>query len=435
MLRAEVAALVTASEQPGSVDTPVAALTGLLAEVDQPTRLLESGTRLGPYVIVAQLGAGGMGQVYRARDTRLDRDVAIKIVAPHLQRDATSRQRLEREARVIASLTHPNILAIFDIGDHDGVLYVVTELLTGHTLREMFEAGRLEEHAVVDIGTQVARGLGAAHSRHAVHRDLKPENLFVTQEGVVKILDFGLAKPHQMDANRKTVSITLPHTVLGTIGYMSPEQITGDTIDVRSDLFSLGAVMYEAATGVPAFSGSTRSEIAAAILSSPPLLSDPGSVSPTLAQTIARCLAKSPGDRYQSAADLAFTLQLLGLRAGHDALLPKGISTADGRWDLARTRLGWVTSAVLAVVAVATGTVAILHLRERSTVPEPITFTISALAGGGVSRTGRADLRALTRRPPDRVSGRKPALVAAIFEPCGGRHTEYRRGEFAVLVS
>ena len=251
VLRAEVAALVTASEQPGLVDTPVAALTGLLAELDPTTLLLEPGTRLGPYVIVAQLGAGGMGQVYRARDTRLDRDVAIKIVAPHLQRDATSRQRLEREARVIASLTHPNILAIFDIGDHDGVLYVVTELLTGRTLREMLQSGRLEEHAVVDIGAQVARGLGAAHSRHVVHRDLKPENLFVTQEGVVKILDFGLAKPHQIDANRKTVSITLPHMVLGTIGYMSPEQITGDTIDVRSDLFSLGAVMYEAATGVP----------------------------------------------------------------------------------------------------------------------------------------------------------------------------------------
>jgi eukaryotic-like serine/threonine-protein kinase len=249
-LRAEAAALLAASRPEGPIDAPVATLTSMLGDCDPiaPMPHLEPGSRLGPYAIVSQLGAGGMGQVYRARDTRLDREVAIKFVPPHLRPDSTSRARLEREARVIASLSHPNVIAIFDIGEHDGLVYVVTELLTGLTLRHVLEAGPLDEHTIVNYATQIARGLGAAHARHVVHRDLEPENLFVTQDGVVKILDFGLAKPHLAHPGAGTQSLTSVHAIVGTIGYMSPEQITGDVVDERSDIFSLGAVLYEAAT-------------------------------------------------------------------------------------------------------------------------------------------------------------------------------------------
>ncbi|HEU4926553.1 MAG TPA: serine/threonine-protein kinase [Vicinamibacterales bacterium] len=313
-LRAHVGALVVASVQSGPVDVPAASLAGWLADLEpgaDPPRL-DAGTRLGPYIIDAPLGAGGMGQVYRARDTRLNRDVAIKIVAPHLQQDRASRKRLEREARVIASLSHPNVVAVYDIGDHDGLLYLVTELLTGGTLREMLAPGPLGEQTIIDIATQVARGLSAAHAREIVHRDLKPENLFVTNDGVVKILDFGLAKPRPHERDRQLDTLTSPHAVVGTIGYMSPEQLTGDDVDGRSDLFSLGAVLYEAATGTPAFVGGSRSEIAAAILSSALPVAFPPGISPALAQTIKRCLGRLRADRYQSAADFGFTLQLLG---------------------------------------------------------------------------------------------------------------------------
>jgi serine/threonine protein kinase len=405
MLRAEVAALVAASEQAGVVDTPVATLTGLLADLEaiERTRQLEPGSRLGPYVIAAHLGAGGMGQVYRARDTRLDRDVAIKIVAPHLQRDAASRKRLEREARVIASLSHPNIVAIFDIGDHDGLLYVVTELLTGRTLREMIESAPLDEPTVVDVAGQVARGLSAAHARQVVHRDLKPENLFVTQEGVVKILDFGLAKPHQSNAERHTGAITSPLTVLGTIGYMSPEQLTGDDLDPRTDLFSLGAVLYEVATGVPPFSGKTRSEVAAAILSSSPSLSDRADISPLLRQTISRCLAKTPADRYQSASDLAFTLQLLASNTANPAL---SIET-HARVRVSRRRR-WVLAALGAAAVIAVGMAVSVRpvLRPTNADQPPITFVLHAPKGASFERQTMQPFPAVS---PD---GRQLAFVA-----------------------
>jgi Tol biopolymer transport system component len=402
-LRAELAALVAASEQPGRVDTPVAALSGLLEDLDEPIQRLDSGSRLGPYVIERQLGAGGMGQVYRARDTRLDRNVAIKIVAPHLQHDPTSRKRLEREARVIASVSHPNIVAIFDIGDHDGMMYVVTELLSGRTLRAMLESGRLSEQKVVDIATQVAHGLSAAHARQVVHRDLKPENLFVTEQGAVKILDFGLAKPHDVDADRKRTSITCSHAVLGTIGYMSPEQITGDAVDARSDIFSLGAVLYEAVTGVHAFGGSTRSEIAAAILSSPPTLSNLGSLSPALAQTITRCLAKSPADRYQTALDLGFTLQLIASSSAHPPISPAAQAIARGSprrwWGLAA-----VTAAMVIALTAVSGPIA--RMVRTDFEERPITFVVHAPKGASFERVTMAPHPTLS---PD---GRRLAFLA-----------------------
>jgi Tol biopolymer transport system component len=402
-LRAHVGALVVASVQSGPVDVPAASLAGWLADLEpgaDPPRL-DAGTRLGPYIIEAQLGAGGMGQVYRARDTRLNRDVAIKIVAPHLQQHRASRKRLEREARVIASLSHPNVVAVYDIGDHDGLLYLVTELLTGRTLREMLAAGALGEQPIIDIATQVARGLSAAHARQIVHRDLKPENLFVTNDGVVKILDFGLAKPRPHERERQPDTVTSPHAVLGTIGYMSPEQLTGDDVDGRSDLFSLGAVLYEAATGTPAFVGGSRSEIAAAILSSSLPVAFPPGISPALAQTIKRCLGRLPADRYQSAADFGFTLQLLGSGSTvrHD-----GVGSTDRAPVPSRRTL----AAALSIAGlIGAALVATWILTPSSRIEErPITFVLHAPPGAVFGRVTMAP------RPAVSPDGRRLAFLA-----------------------
>ena len=204
---------------------------------------LSSGTRLGPYEILAPLGAGGMGEVYRARDTRLDREVAIKVLPDHLAKDPQALARFEREAKAVAALSHPNILALYDVGTDQGVSYAVTELLEGETLRARLERSATAWRKGVEIGTAVAEGLAAAHSKGIIHRDLKPENIFLTSDGRVKILDFGLArwKPKPSAATDATASTeTEAGTVMGTVGYMSPEQIRGITADAPSDIFSLG---------------------------------------------------------------------------------------------------------------------------------------------------------------------------------------------------
>ena len=273
----------------------------------RPLALLPSGTTLGRYTIVAAIGTGGMGAVYRARDGRLDREVAIKVLAPHLTDDEAARKRLAKEARTVASLSHPNIVALFDVGEHGDTLYLVTELLSGRTVRDLIRGGPLPERTVVDLGIQTARGLAAAHDRHIVHRDLKPENLFMTSDGVVKILDFGLAKPLESIDTHET-AMTSVGAVLGTVGYMAPEQITGGAVDARTDLFALGVVLHEAVTGQPAFPRETRSAAIRAVLSGDPPDLDPSRVSSALAGTIMRCLAKAPADRFQNARDLAFTL-------------------------------------------------------------------------------------------------------------------------------
>src|SRR5271163_374209 len=224
---------------------------------------LTSGTKLGPYEIISPLGAGGMGEVYRARDIRLGRDVAIKVLPEALARDADRLRRFEQEARTIAALNHPNILGIHDIGEHQigpsqTAPYLVSELLEGETLREKLEAGPLPVRRAIEYALGIAQGLAAAHEKGIVHRDLKPENLFITRDGRVKILDFGLAKlvspeeKHEMGVTQTTPS-TLPGMVMGTVGYMSPEQVRGEPSDARSDIFSLGAVFYEMLTGKRAF--------------------------------------------------------------------------------------------------------------------------------------------------------------------------------------
>jgi serine/threonine protein kinase len=280
------------------------------------TMALTSGTKLGPYEILAPLGAGGMGEVYRARDTRLGRDVAIKVLPAAFARDPERLRRFETEARAIATLDHPNILSIHDIGQHEGAPYLVSECLVGHSLREELTSGALPLRRAVENGTQIAQGLAAAHDKGIVHRDLKPENIFITQDGRVKILDFGLAKlvkPESALGEGATLEAvpTSVGAVLGTVGYMSPEQVKGDAADARSDIFALGAILYEMFSGQRAFRRDTAAETMTAILKEdPPELSASSKpISPVLERIVRRCLEKKSLQRFQSARDLAFNLE------------------------------------------------------------------------------------------------------------------------------
>src|SRR5450759_2732880 len=280
---------------------------------------LSAGSRLGPYEILAPLGAGGMGEVYRARDSRLQRDVAIKVLPASFSQDADRLRRFEQEARAAGVLNHPNITAVYDIGTHDGAPYVVSELLEGETLRERLAGGALPPRKAIDYALQIAHGLAAAHEKGIVHRDLKPENLFVTKDGRVKILDFGLAKlTHQEEGGQATnlpteAAGTEPGVVLGTLGYMSPEQVRGQPADARSDIFSFGAILYELLSGKRAFHGDSAADTMSAILKEdPPDLSLTNqALPPGLERIVHHCLEKNAEQRFQSARDLAFDLEAL----------------------------------------------------------------------------------------------------------------------------
>jgi serine/threonine protein kinase/tetratricopeptide (TPR) repeat protein len=278
---------------------------------------LSPGTRLGPYEIVSPLGAGGMGEVYRASDPRLGREVAVKVLADHLTRDADLLRRFETETRAVAALSHPNILTIHDVGRDGEVSYAVTELLEGETLRVRLAPGPLPWIKAVEVAIAVADGLAAAHGRGIIHRDLKPENVFSTSDGRVKILDFGLARrksplPKEDVTSAPTAAgATEPGVVLGTAGYMSPEQVRGEAADAPSDIFSLGCVLHEMLSGRRPFGGATTAETLVAILrDEPPDLLQAGVTMPwELSRVLARCLQKGPTDRYASARDLAFELR------------------------------------------------------------------------------------------------------------------------------
>jgi eukaryotic-like serine/threonine-protein kinase len=277
---------------------------------------LTSGTQLGSYVILTPLGSGGMGEVYKARDSRLNRLVAIKVLAPSMQQDASAMARFEREARILAGLSHPNIVAIHDIGSEGSSPFVVTELLEGETLADLLKKGPLPLPRVIAFTLQIAEGLVAAHARGIVHRDLKPSNVFITRDNRVKVLDFGLAKDLRVELEPTLTDalplpgMTLKGTVMGTVGYMSPEQVRGEATDIRSDLFTLGVLMLEMITGNQAFTGGSAVEVLHAILRTDPL--EGQKVPPDLLPILQRLLAKSPEDRFQTAKDLRFVLSSQG---------------------------------------------------------------------------------------------------------------------------
>ncbi len=322
--------------------------------------MLSPGAKLGPYEIQSPLGAGGMGEVYRARDTRLGRDVAIKVLPEGLAKDTGRLQRFEQEARTVAALNHPNILGIHDIGAHDGAPFLVSELLEGQTLRERLEAGPLPVRRAIEYAFGIAQGLAAAHEKGIVHRDLKPENVFITRDGRVKVLDFGLAKLLRPEESHDAVATltspaTLPGTVMGTVGYMSPEQVRGGVSDARSDIFSFGAVLYEMLSGKRAFKRDTSAETMTAILREEPAdLADTGwQGPPALQRILVRCLEKNVERRFQSASDLAFAVESLsGSSSGTSAsAMTRAVEPAKAK----RTWLSWAVAALggLAIVAAA----------------------------------------------------------------------------------
>jgi hypothetical protein len=344
---------------------------------------LAAGTRVGPYEVVSLLGAGGMGEVYRARDHRLDRDVAIKVLPPAYAADPDRLQRFELEARATAALNDPNIVAIYDVGTADGQPYVVAELLDGETLRSALAGGALPLRKAIGLAQQIARGLAAAHRRGIVHRDLKPENLFVTQDGLVKILDFGLAKLAEGGGGpHSTVSTTAAGLILGTVGYMSPEQARGEPSDHRSDIFSFGAVLYEMLSGQRAFQGNSPVETLSAILKEQPpdlTLVVPG-LSPALARVVDRCLEKNRDDRFQSAADLRFALEAItGVSAPAVAAATPG-------------RVPWKALAAAAALALALAAGVAIGV-SRPEPPQPrfhqLTFRRGAVQGARFAADGQ----------------------------------------------
>src|SRR5580765_6889299 len=279
---------------------------------------LSSGTKLGPYEMQAPPGAGGMGEVYRARDTRLVRTVAIKVLPEHLSTNPESKQRFEREARSISSLNHPNICALYDIGNQDGVDFLVMEYLEGQTLAERLQKGALPIEHVLKIGIEIADALDKAHRQGIVHRDLKPGNIMLTKAGS-KLMDFGLAKPAEAafmasaSVGTPTLSnrLTVEGTIVGTFQYMAPEQLEGKEADVRSDIFSFGALLYEMATGRKAFSGASQASLISAIMREDPapIATLQPMASPALDRVVKTCLAKDPEDRFQTAHDVKLQLQ------------------------------------------------------------------------------------------------------------------------------
>jgi serine/threonine protein kinase len=318
--------------------------------------------QISHYSISAQLGAGGMGEVFRARDPRLNRDVAIKILPASFANDEDRLRRFEQEALATSALNHPNILTVYDIGNHEGSPYLVAELLDGEDLRAHLREGPVEVRTAIGYAQQIASGLAAAHAKSIVHRDLKPENIFITADGRVKILDFGLAKLRSQgaidaasDAQTQRVS-TAPGTVLGTVGYMSPEQVRGHEVDHRSDVFSFGVILYEMLKGRRTFTGESAIEILNAILKDEPedLSAADLRIGPALEKIVRRCLEKKPERRFQSASDLGFALETLSLTSGsrlETAAWP-GLSETTGRSPLqTRERLAWIAAAVLSIVS------------------------------------------------------------------------------------
>jgi len=361
---------------------------------------LATGTKLGPYEILAPLGAGGMGEVYRARDTRLGREVAVKVLPEQFARDAQFRQRFEREARAVSSLNHPHICVLYDVGRHEVAGdYLVMELLEGQTLAERLKKGKLPFEELLRIAMEIADALDKAHRKGVVHRDLKPANIMLTKEGA-KLMDFGLAKPLALSAAGSgtapllsaaaTVSGASPLTsagaLVGTIQYMSPEQIEGKEADTRSDIFAFGAVLYEMAAGVRAFQGKSQISVASAILEKDP---EPISRSEPLApaafdRVVAQCMAKNPDERFQCAHDLGLELKwvsevgapLTVAPVGESSALPREPRGLPYRLPWAAAGVGLLAAAFFAVAYLRRPSEIVRPIRSQITAPEKLTFAL-----------------------------------------------------------
>ncbi|HZI65599.1 MAG TPA: protein kinase, partial [Thermoanaerobaculia bacterium] len=346
---------------------------------------LAAGTKLGPYEILAPIGAGGMGEVYRARDTRLDRTVAVKVLPPHLSEDAEHRRRFEREAKMISALSHPHICALHDVGHQDGTDYLVMEYVEGETLSDRLVKGPLPNEQVLRFGIEIADALDRAHRQGIVHRDLKPGNVMLTRSGV-KLLDFGLAKMREVEeaptglsasslATRTSADrspLTEKGTILGTFQYMAPEQLEGREADARSDIFAFGAVLHEMATGEKAFTGKTQASLIGAILHTepPPISSVVPLAPPALDRVVKTCLAKDPEDRWQTAHDVK--LQLRGIAETSPQSVSVAAAAPVSRGS--RARILWLTNA--ATLAVATLLGIALY---RATRPDPQRVVVSSI--------------------------------------------------------
>lgn len=339
------------------------------------------GIKLGRYEIRSKLGAGGMGEVYRARDTELGRDVAVKVLPTSFSADSNRLQRFQQEACAASALNHPNILSIYDVGKHDGSPYVVSELLEGETLRKRIGGTALGQRRAIDYALQIANGLAAAHEKGIIHRDLKPDNIFVTNDGRVKILDFGLAKLTQLDGDQAQTDIptrrvdTDPGVVMGTVGYMSPEQLKGRAVDQRSDIFSFGAILYEMLSGRRAFHGESTAETMSAILKEDPseLSETNKTVSPALERLVNHCLEKNPEARFHSARDLTFALESVSGSASipSQAVVAPPITQ---QWIRRHALAAWIIAAVAIAVAIITFAVAYLRNPTKTETAKTIFF-------------------------------------------------------------
>ena len=413
------------------LETPAFVLAAQHLAAEEPT--LAAGTVVGPYCVVSLLARGGMGDVYRATDPRLRRDVALKVLACTDAIDGRRVERFLQEARLTAALDHPNIVKIYDVGVFHDRPYLVAELLEGETLRARIGSGPIPPAAAVKIGAELARGLAAAHAAGLIHRDLKPENIFLTRSGVTKILDFGIAKLVQDEAARESPA-TMTGVLLGTAGYLAPEQIRGDTADGRADLFALGSMLFETLTGVRAFARAHTVDTLHAIMHDPvpALLDDREDVSPALRAIVGRLLEKNPADRFQSASDVVWALEQ---SAGDSSAVTVPRALRHARPWPRRSLLwpGFVAAIVGALVGVAWWSASASARTGARLIAHPVHL---AAAGGDVSGIGT---RGFTRWQPHRVCRIPGADGEAVrsrtrVERRNG-HCRLGRREAAVLVA
>jgi hypothetical protein len=391
---------------------------------------LAQGSRVGPYEILSPLGAGGMGEVYRARDPRLARQVAIKVLHGDGAGDPDRQRRFAQEAKAAGALNHPNVLVVFDTGEHEGAPFVVFELLEGETLRLRLGRGALTPARALDYAIQIARGLAAAHDKGIVHRDLKPENLFLTRDGRIKILDFGLAKlrpsldADSVDVGARTATVTAASVMLGTVGYMSPEQVRRSPVDHRSDLFSLGSILYEMLAGQCAFRGATEADTMAAILNAepPPLGKSDGRVQPACERLVRHCLEKRAEDRFQSTHDLVFDLESLAATASGPASQDAGVDTRSRR-----PLVPWLAGALLGALALA----GVLLSRPRQAKPvfKQVTFRRGSIAEARFAPDGQTVVYGAV------VEGRHNRLFSARLGSAEVRPLELPEGDIAGITA